>query len=216
LKTLIGSGILALMVLSALAAAPALAASYSIELRTDQPSYTGTQPITILGTISPAPGPNTAVVITISNSAGTLADIDEVYPDQSNGSFSFTSIPGGNPAWTTGVFTANATWGGPDATASQLVTFRYTASSSSTTSTSSTSSTHSVSSSSSSISTSSASSSTTSTTAEQSASSSTTSKSVPEFPAAALSALLLACIAAAALAFRRYAPSAGHRETKTD
>lgn len=205
---------LSLVVLLSLAAAQVHAATtYTVSLQTDAASYSGSQPIVISGTVSPAPGANTGIIISITNSQGALADIDEVIPGQSTGAFSFTSHPGGNSAWISGTFSVNATWGGDGETASSVVTFTYSATA--TTSTTSSSTTTSTTSRTSTSSTSSAVSSTTSTTttttsSSQSTSTSTSSKSTstitsttPEFPASALALVALAVVAAVALLSRR-------------
>ncbi|HUK75834.1 MAG TPA: hypothetical protein VLU99_08575, partial [Nitrososphaerales archaeon] len=119
------SSLLALAFALSLAISPAYATTYTMTLQTDASSYSGLQPILITGAISPVPGANTAVIITVKNQAGTVADITEVIPSTVDGSFSYTSHPGGNAAWTSGTFTVNATWGGNGATASSVVTFAY-------------------------------------------------------------------------------------------
>lgn len=73
----------------------------------------------------------------IKNSAGSVADVDEVFPDPTTGAYNDTFHPGGNAAWTTGLFTVNATWGGSGGTATQVATFSYTAAATSTTGTTS-------------------------------------------------------------------------------
>lgn len=213
------AGILVVVYLVAQVLTPAFAqGTYAMTLQTNSSSYSGTQPIVITGTISPAPGPNTGVVITITNSAGSLADIAEENPDASTGAFSYTSYPGGNAAWTTGTFTVNATWGGDGTATSEVVTFTYTAAATSTTSTSTSTLTTTTSSTSTSKSTtSSASSTTTSTSSTTSTTSSSstqstsstalvttsTSKTVPEFPSGALAAIALVVMAFVAIASRR-------------
>jgi hypothetical protein len=188
------SGLLALVLILSQVSVPALAQTYAVTLQTNAPSYSGVGPIQITGQVSPAPGPNTAVVITIHNSAGGVAEITEVVPNPTAGSFSYTSYPGGNAAWTTGTFTVNATWGGDGETATQVSTFAYTASASSTSSSSSTSTTSSTSRSSS---------------ISSASSTSTTSKATPapEFPASALALVALVGVAVVAALSRRIAVS---------
>lgn len=177
-------GLLTLTLLLAQAFAPAHAATvYTMTLQTDAPSYSGVQPITMTGVVSPAPGPNTGVIITIKNSVGSVADINEVFPSATNGSFTDVSVPGGNPAWTTGTFSVNATWGGGGATASKVVTFAYSATATTTTTTTSSTSTMTSATSSTSTSTTTSSTSTTTTT--------TTSSTVPEFPFSVLAVVAL-------------------------
>jgi hypothetical protein len=188
------SGVLALICLSSQALIPVYAAAtYSMTLQTDMPSYSGAQPIIITGVISPAPGPNTGVIITIKNAAGTVADINEVIPNSSDGTFSDKSVPGGSAAWTAGTFTVNATWGGGSATASKTTTFVYSPTPGSTTTTSSTTST-----------TSSTTSTTKSTTAVPiTTTTTTTTSTVPEFPSSVLAIVALVGMALVALLSKR-------------
>ena len=205
---------------------PAYAATYSMTLQTDAQSYSGVQPIVITGTISPVPGTNTAVIITLKNSAGGVADIAEVVPSLTDGSFGYTSYPGGNQAWTSGTFTVNATWGGSGATVSRVVTFTYLAAVSSTTSSSTSSSSSTTSSKSSSTTTSSSTSSRTSSSTSSSTTTSTsttllartnstssastsatttttTTTPAPEFPSSSLAILaLVAAVTVAVLSGR--------------
>ncbi|HEV2390620.1 MAG TPA: hypothetical protein VGS04_07850, partial [Nitrososphaerales archaeon] len=109
-------------------AAPILAAqAYTVTVQTSSPTYSGATPILITGTVSPAPGPGTAVVITIKNPAGSAADLLFANVDGATGNFNSTSVPGGSAAWTTGTYTVNATWGGPGGNAFGTTTFAYTA-----------------------------------------------------------------------------------------
>jgi hypothetical protein len=197
------SGVSALIFLSFQVLAPAQAATtYTMTLRTDSPSYSGGQPITITGVLSPAPGPNTAVIITIRNHAGSIADVNEVLV-LANGSFGWTSYPGGSAAWSSGAFSVNATWGGDGATASRVVTFAYAAVPTSTT-TSAASTTDTTTKSSTTSTTTSPPNSTTKSTAT------VVTSTTPEFPPSVLAAVALACLALVA-AFSRWTsrPSGG-------
>jgi hypothetical protein len=193
------SGLLALVLILSQVSVPALAQTYAVTLQTNSPSYSGVGPIKITGQVSPAPGPDTAVVITIDNPARSVAEITEVVPNPTTGSFSYTAHPGGNAAWTTGTFTVNATWGGAGETATQVATFAYTASTASTASTSSSSSSTST--------TSTTSSAPRSSSISSSSSTSTTSKATPapEFPASALALVALVGVAVVAALSRRIA-----------
>ena len=94
-------------------ATPVLAAqTYTVTVQTNQPTYSGTTPILITGVVSPAPGPNTAAVITIDNPQGTQVDLSEATVSATTGAFNYTSVPGGMAGWNTGTYTVNATWGG--------------------------------------------------------------------------------------------------------
>jgi hypothetical protein len=166
-------------------------------LQTDMAAYAGAQPIKITGVISPAPGPNTGVIITIKNAAGGVADINEVFPNPSDGTFADTSVPGGNAAWTTGVFTVNATWGGASATASKTVTFSYSQSATTTTSTASTTSTSST------TPTSTTSTTSTATTTTSTTATVTTTSTAPEFPSGVLAVVVLVGMALVALLSKR-------------
>ncbi len=126
---------------------PALAqATYMVTVQTNAPSYSGTTPIVITGSISPVNATalaNTGVIITIYNAAGPqtdAVDIAEEAPNTTTGNFSYTSIPGA-AQWTTGTYVVNATWGGNGVSAIGTVKFNYTAGVSSKTSSSSSSST---------------------------------------------------------------------------
>jgi hypothetical protein len=190
------SGVLALVLILSQVSVPALAQTYAVTLQTNSPSYSGVGPIEITGQVSPAPGPNTAVVITIDNPAQSVAEITEVVPNPTTGSFSYTAYPGGNAAWTTGTFTVNATWGGDGETATHVAAFAYTASASSTTSSSSSTSSKSTTSSTS-----------RSSSISSASSTSTTSKATPapEFPASALALVALVGVAVVAALSRRIA-----------
>jgi len=165
-------------------------------LQTDMATYSGAQPIKITGVISPAPGPNTGVIITIRNAAGSVADINEVFPNPSDGSFTDTSVPGGNAAWTTGTFTVNATWGGASATASKTATFYYSPSAATTTTTSSATTTSSTK-----VATTTSTTSTTSTTTSTTAT--VTTSTAPEFPSGVLAIVVLVGMALVALLSKR-------------
>ncbi len=181
------TGALTLIFLFSQALVPAYAAtSYTITVQTASPSYSGAQPIAISGVVSPAPGANTAVIITIKNSAGSVADVVYSNPDPSSGSYSGTSVPGGNPAWTAGTFTVNATWGGNGSTASMVTTFTYSPTVTTTTTTT--------------VSTSDTSTTSVTTTAATSA---TTTSTAPEFPSSALAVVALVAVAMVAALSRK-------------
>jgi len=188
------SGVVALLFLASHAFVPASAAApYTITVQTNLPSYSGIQAIVITGTISPAPGPNTGVIITIMNSGGSIADADEAIPSSTTGSFNYTSIPGGNSAWTAGSFSVNATWGGDDATASQVATFAYSPSATTTTTTTTSTITT----------TTSTSSTTTTTTLSTTVANTSATETAPEFPSTALAAVALVVVAMVAVISRR-------------
>lgn len=169
------SGAVGMMFLFGLVASPAYAQTYTMSLQTNAQSYSGSTPIIITGAITPAPGPDTGVVITIKNPSNAIADVNEV-PVDTNGTYSWTSVPGGNSNWVTGTFSVNATWGSSTTTLFQVVTFSYSAATTTTTTTTTTTST-------------------TSTTS--------TSSTVAEFPDSALAFVALVAVALVAVATRR-------------
>ena len=94
-------------------------------IRTDRNAYSGTQPITIIGLISPAPGPGTAAVVAVRNPAGIVVDIEDDLVNSTSGGFSQITVPGGSTEWINGIYVVNATWGGRDTVLSKVVTFNY-------------------------------------------------------------------------------------------
>ncbi len=104
---------------------PAVAVTYTITVQTDAASYSGTQPITVSGVVSPAPGPSTGVVIVVKGPSGAVVDINSVPADPNTGAYSSVTRPGGTGNWTTGTYNVNATWGGPGGSATMTTTFAY-------------------------------------------------------------------------------------------
>ena len=177
-------------------AAASCAFSYSLTVQSDSPSYSGNSNITITGQVSPAPGPNTAVLVRVFNPNSVIATAAEVAVNGTTGLYSVSFVAGGSSAWVDGRYTVNATWGAYGTVIFKTAAFSWTSSpvttTTSTTSTSAASTTTSVTSSttptssvittsgvqtSSSHSTSSSSSSTSST-----GTPTTSAASVPEFP----------------------------------
>lgn len=160
--------------------APALAATYSVTVQTNASTYSGSAQIMISGTVSPPPGTQTAVVITVLNPSNSTVDIGEYTVNPTTGAYNGTTVAGGpmtcggSPCWVAGTYTVNATWGGPSGTATAITTFTYSPNTTST-STSSSSSSSSSSSTSSSTTSSTSSSTTTSSTTSSTASTSSTS-----------------------------------------
>lgn len=160
---------------------PALAATYTVTVRTDAGTYSGNAQILVSGTVSPAPGTQTAVVVTVLNPNNSTVDIGEYAVNPTTGAYNGTTVAGGpmtcggSPCWVAGTYAVNATWGGPSGTATAMTTFTYSPSSSTT----STSSSSSSSSSSASSSTASSTSSSTTTSSTTSSTVSTSSTSLP-------------------------------------
>ncbi|MDA4131920.1 MAG: hypothetical protein OK454_02165, partial [Thaumarchaeota archaeon] len=114
-------------------AVPALAASYSLTIQTNSPSYTGSQKIMINGTVSPSPGPDTAVVLTTTNPGGTVVDYQEDAVNLSTGAYNGSIVAGGTANWISGQYTVKATWGSNSGSAAQNTTFQYSPSATTTT-----------------------------------------------------------------------------------
>jgi len=205
------------------ASVPAHAAS-TITLTTDQPSYTGAQTIKMSGTVSPAPGPNTGVVIQTKNPNGMIIDIDEVTPDAASGKYSYTLYPAGSANWVDGTYVVNATWGdsngnvafvtagfhytGAVTTTTTSTTSTTTTTTSTTTSTTSTTTTTTTSTTTSTTtlpptSTTTTSTSTTSTTTTTSSTFTVSTSTTPEFPSSVLAAVALALLSVVAVLSRR-------------
>lgn len=106
-------------------AAPALAASYSLTVQTNSPSYTGSQKIIINGTVSPSPGPNTAVVLTTTSPGGAVVDFQEDPVNPSTGAYNGSIVAGGTATWIAGRYLVNATWGSSSGSTSQTTVFQY-------------------------------------------------------------------------------------------
>lgn len=100
-----------ILIAAALFVAPALAASYTLTVQTNSPSYSGSQHIMINGTVSPSPGPNIAVVLTTKNPDGTAVDVQEDQVNPSTGAYNGSIVAGGTANWISGEYVVNATWG---------------------------------------------------------------------------------------------------------
>jgi cobalamin biosynthesis Mg chelatase CobN len=150
---------------------PAFAATtYTVSVRTDAASYSAAQPITTSGIVSPAPGPNTAVIVTMINPDGkTVVDIQDDPVNPSTGAYTQITVAGGSAGWVAGTYSVNATWGGNGSTATMITTFAYSPTPTSTTTSSTTTTTTSTT----------TSSSTSKTTTTTSSTSTTTTTSVP-------------------------------------
>jgi hypothetical protein len=166
-----------------LVVAPVYGGTYSISVRTDLPSYTGGQAIHITGTVTPAPGPNTAAFIQVQNPNHNTVIVGEADVDPSTGAFSFSSFTGATQSWIAGSYSVSATWGGNGVAIMANSSFTYTPTSSTTTTTTSSSSTTTTSSS----------------TNSTSSSTSTTSSAVPEFNSQALLFSVIIALTAVAI-----------------
>jgi hypothetical protein len=108
--------------------ASAFALTYTVTVQTDMSSYTGPRAtVTVSGIVSPAPGPNTNVIVTTKGPSGAIVDINSVPANATTGAYTYAFVTGGTGNWTTGAYTVNATWGGPGGMASSITTFNYVA-----------------------------------------------------------------------------------------
>jgi len=99
--------------------------AYTVTVQTNQAVYSGTSPIVVTGIVSPPPGPNTGVVVTVTSPTGAAVDISDDSVNGTTGAFSHITVAGGSANWVTGTYTVNAVWGGDGATASGVATFTY-------------------------------------------------------------------------------------------
>jgi len=118
----------------------ASAQTYTITVSTDVKSYVSGQQIKVSGTVSPAPGPSTAVGVRIFGPGGShpLVAVGDAPVGSTTGDYNYTFVAGGSSQWTTGTYTVNATWGAYPPAIFHTTTFNYTASTTTTTSTTST------------------------------------------------------------------------------
>jgi hypothetical protein len=117
-------------------------ASYSLSVSTDKQTYAGAASIHLAGQVSPAPGPNTAVLIRIFNPNKVIVTADEAPVNGTTGLYTKSIVAGGSANWISGNYLVNASWGAFGPTIFQTTTFSWSATgSTTTTSTSSTTST---------------------------------------------------------------------------
>ena len=100
-------------------------AKYALTVQTNDTEYSGTTSIAISGVVSPPPGPNTAVIVTIRNPQGAAVDISDDAVNATTGAYSQVTVSGGSAGWVAGVYTVYATWGGNGARAANVTTFAY-------------------------------------------------------------------------------------------
>jgi hypothetical protein len=113
-------------------AAPVLTPPYTVSVRTDKPSYVGIAQVMISGTVSPTPGPNSAVVVSVLNPNNTTMDFEEDAAYPSTGAFSQITVAGGpiscgggSPCWTAGKYSVNMTRGGAGGTSTAVTAVQY-------------------------------------------------------------------------------------------
>jgi hypothetical protein len=110
------AGIVVLLLL----VAPVVAMADSVSLNTGAGSYSGSQTITISGTITPAAS-GVNVFIQTSNPQGTLVDAASVTTNPTTGAFTYSLVAGGSSSWISGTYTVTAT----SPTASGTTSFTY-------------------------------------------------------------------------------------------
>jgi len=117
--------LLAFMVLSGPTIASA--AGETVTVTTNATTYQGSAIILVTGTVSPPPASSgTAVVVTTTGPMGAV-DIAEAPVAGTSGAFNYSLVTGGTPQWVGGVYTVNATYGGPTGTGSGAAIFTYSA-----------------------------------------------------------------------------------------
>jgi cell division septation protein DedD len=119
----------------------AYAVSYSITVQTNDNSYSGAATVTVAGQVSPAPGPNTAVLIRVFNPANAIVTAGEAAVNGTTGYYTFNFVAGGSSAWSNGNYVVNATWGAFGPVVFKATTFSWTSSVVTTTTTTSTTTT---------------------------------------------------------------------------
>jgi hypothetical protein len=111
------------------------ALSYTLVVQTAAPSYYGSQPIVVFGKVNPAPGPNTAVFLSIVNPSGKVVFVSEDAVNGTTGVFSDSVVPGTSSDWLDGTYTVNASWGAYGPPLRAVTTFTWSSTQTVTTST---------------------------------------------------------------------------------
>ena len=85
---------IALLLTVAILAAGVAAAqtTYTLKVTAASQSYSGTQTVKITGSVSPAPGPSTAVALKLINPAGTVLGVWEAPVNGTSGLFSYSLV----------------------------------------------------------------------------------------------------------------------------
>jgi hypothetical protein len=115
-----------LLAFLAFSAPLSFALSYTLSVQTGSPSYSGTQTITIVGKVTPAPGPNTAVFLSVISPNGKVVYVNQDSVNGTTGVFSDSVTPGTSSDWVDGTYTVNATWGAYGPTLHAVATFTWT------------------------------------------------------------------------------------------
>jgi hypothetical protein len=119
-RLLAGALVCFLIALSPVAVSAAASMAVSVELE----SYSGESPITVLGSVTPAPSGSVFAMVVWTNPQGITVAIHTV-PLDSLGDFQTTILAGCTPAWTPGTYTVTASAVSSGATSSASATFQY-------------------------------------------------------------------------------------------
>ncbi|MDA4129066.1 MAG: hypothetical protein OK422_06405 [Thaumarchaeota archaeon] len=101
------------------------AKTFSVTVKTDKTTYVGSASIHVSGTVTPAPGPNTAAFVRVSNPNKSLVLAGPASVNATTGSYSFSGVAGGNSRWITGTYLVNVTWGAYPPTIKNTTAFFY-------------------------------------------------------------------------------------------
>jgi hypothetical protein len=99
--------------------------TFSISVGTDASSYVGAHQVKVTGSVTPAPGPNTAVFVRVISPNKTIVVLGSAAVNATSGAFEFDFVAGGTTAWVTGIYTVNATWGAYPPTVSRFASFAW-------------------------------------------------------------------------------------------
>ena len=186
--------------------------TYTLKVATDSSAYGPGQTIKVTGSVSPAPGPSTAVALKVLNPAGTVVAVGETSVGASSGLYNYTFVAGGSSAWSSGTYTLNATWGAYPPQIYAKATFAYsttvttTTTTTTTTTPTTTTTTTTTSTATQTTTTTTTTTATTTTTTLSTTSSSSGGGGIPAFPyAGALTALFVALVLSAYLVARKFA-----------
>lgn len=82
-------------------------AGFALSVRVDRQDYTTNQSILVNGTVSPPPISPSSVTLIVTGPNGVAATANSEV-SMTNGSYSYTFLAGGSPAWVVGAYTVTA------------------------------------------------------------------------------------------------------------
>ena len=100
-------------------------AAYSMALETDRPAYQAGDEVVIFGSIMPAPGVPSDVLLTTTNPVGATVEAVSVPVDPVSGAFNSTLVTGATLSWTPGRYTLTASWELQGASVNATARFTY-------------------------------------------------------------------------------------------